>query len=133
MGLIYWWSRLASRVPNAANFFMQTPPMSTLIKLAGGISTKRRFPKFANQIFREWFIRRGTKNQGRPKVILWADTFNNYFYPEVAIAGVEALEANGYQVYVRAGSCAAAGRFSILECLAWQNICSGRSFAPSDP
>ena len=100
MGLIYWWSRLASRVPNAANFFMQTPPMSTLIKLAGGISTKRRFPKFANQTFREWFIRRGTKNQGRPKVILWADTFNNYFYPEVAIAGVEALEANGYQVYV---------------------------------
>jgi len=100
IGLIYWWSRLASRVPRFANFFMQTPPVSTFIKMAAGISTKRKFPKYANPTFRDWFIRRGTSNEGRPKVILWADTFNNYFYPEVAIAGVEALEANGYQVYV---------------------------------
>lgn len=100
MGLIYWWSRFASRMPRIANFCMQTPPMSTLIKMAGGISTKRKFPKYANRTFRDWFIDRGTKNEGRPKVILWADTFNNYFYPEVAVAGVEALEANGYQVYV---------------------------------
>ena len=40
------------------------------------------------------------KEPRQAKVILWADTFNNYFHPEVAIAGVEALEANGYQVYV---------------------------------
>jgi Fe-S oxidoreductase len=33
-------------------------------------------------------------------VILWADTFNNYFTPKVAKAAVEVLETAGYQVQV---------------------------------
>ncbi len=35
-----------------------------------------------------------------PQVILWPDTFNNYFYPQTAIAAVEVLEAADYQVIV---------------------------------
>jgi len=31
-------------------------------------------------------------------VLLWPDTFNNYFLPDTAMAGVEVLEAAGYQV-----------------------------------
>ena len=34
------------------------------------------------------------------KVTLWADTFNNYFFPETAQAAVEVLEHFGYQVQV---------------------------------
>ena len=34
-------------------------------------------------------------------VILWADTFNNYFFPETAQAAVEVLEHSGYQVRFR--------------------------------
>jgi Fe-S oxidoreductase len=33
-------------------------------------------------------------------VLLWADTFNNHFHPEVAIAAVEVLEAAGFEVVV---------------------------------
>ncbi len=33
-------------------------------------------------------------------MILWADTFNNYFFPETAKAAVEVLEAAGWQVEV---------------------------------
>ncbi len=33
-------------------------------------------------------------------MILWADTFNNYFHPHVAQAAVEVLEHAGYQVWV---------------------------------
>ncbi len=33
-------------------------------------------------------------------MILWADTFNDYFHPEVAIAATEALEAAGFRVIV---------------------------------
>jgi FAD/FMN-containing dehydrogenase/Fe-S oxidoreductase len=44
--------------------------------------------------------------RGRLPVILWPDTFNNYFHPEVAKAGVEVLEAAGFQVWVpRASLC----------------------------
>jgi FAD/FMN-containing dehydrogenase/Fe-S oxidoreductase len=33
-----------------------------------------------------------------PPVLLWPDTFNNYFHPETARAAVEVLEAAGYRV-----------------------------------
>jgi Fe-S oxidoreductase len=35
-----------------------------------------------------------------PEVILWPDTFNDHFTPEVARAAVEVLESAGYQVRV---------------------------------
>ena len=34
------------------------------------------------------------------KVILWADTFNNHFHPEVGVAAVDALETAGYHVTI---------------------------------
>ena len=34
------------------------------------------------------------------EVLLWPDTFNNYFHPETAIAAVEVLEAAGFRVAI---------------------------------
>jgi FAD/FMN-containing dehydrogenase/Fe-S oxidoreductase len=99
-GLIWWWSRAASRAPGTANFFTQTPGLADLAKLAAGYSRKRRLPPFAGETFRDWFARRGVRNAGKPPVILWADTFNNHFTPSVAKAGVEVLEHAGYQVRI---------------------------------
>jgi len=98
--LIYWWSRLAAKMPTVANFFTQTPGLSTLMKLAAGYSQKRHIPPFAPETFKDWFARRGIRNEGKPPVILWADTFNNHFTPAVAQAAVEVLEHAGYQVRV---------------------------------
>ncbi len=36
----------------------------------------------------------------RGKVILWADTFNNFFFPETAQAATEVLESAGFEVKV---------------------------------
>jgi Fe-S oxidoreductase len=36
----------------------------------------------------------------RPPVVLWPDTFNNFFHPEVAIAASEVLEDAGFHVIV---------------------------------
>jgi Fe-S oxidoreductase len=33
-------------------------------------------------------------------VVLWADTFNDHFHPEVAIAATEVLAAAGFEVVV---------------------------------
>jgi FAD/FMN-containing dehydrogenase/Fe-S oxidoreductase len=99
-GLIYWWSRIAERMPATANFFTQTPGLSSLAKLAAGYSQKRHIPPFAPQTFKQWFARRGVRNLGKPQVILWADTFNNHFTPAVAKAAVTVLEHAGYQVLV---------------------------------
>jgi FAD/FMN-containing dehydrogenase/Fe-S oxidoreductase len=100
MGLVDVWSRLASWAPGLANFFSQTPGLSALAKLAGGISQHRHMPPFARETFKAWFSRRAPRNQDRPPVILWPDTFNNHFHPDVAKATVEVLEDAGYQVWV---------------------------------
>ena len=99
-GLIYWWSRVAAHMPATANFFTQTPGLSSLTKLAAGYSQKRHIPPFAPETFKAWFAKRPVRNAGKPPVILWADTFNNHFTPAVAKAAVEVLEHAGYQVRV---------------------------------
>jgi len=99
-GWINKWARLASIAPGLANLFTQTPGFSAIAKVAAGMPQQRRIPAFAPETFKSWFRKRGRRNQDQPKVILWADTFNNYFKPETAKAAVEVLEAAGFQVVV---------------------------------
>jgi len=100
MGLIYWWARVASHVPAAANMLMATPHFAAALKFLGGIAAERRLPTFAPRTFkRDFRARGGSQGKGR-RVLLWADTFTNNFHPEIASAAVEALEAVGCRVVV---------------------------------
>ena len=101
MGLIYWWARFAARMPDLANLVSQTPILRDVAKWLAGIATQRRLPPFAKETFKEWFRRRRPRARpNSPPVILWPDTFSNHFHPEIAKAGVDVLEAAGYEVWV---------------------------------
>jgi FAD/FMN-containing dehydrogenase/Fe-S oxidoreductase len=98
-GLVYWWSRLASKMPKTVNFLTHTPGISNLGKLIGGIAQPRTIPRFADQPFKKQFKQNGfDHNTGKPKVILWPDTFNNYIKPKTMIAGAEVLQEAGFNV-----------------------------------
>src|SRR5207248_621342 len=97
MGLIHWWSRIASRVPSVANAISRTP----VFKWAGGVALSREVPKFAPQTFRSWFEARPRVGGAGERVLLWADTFNNFFHPQVAQAAVEVLEDAGFRVAIQ--------------------------------
>ncbi len=99
-GLIDQWARLASIAPGFVNLFTQLPLLSAAAKKAAGMPMERQIPAFAPETFKAWFKKRAPRNQGQPAVILWADTFNNYFLPETAQAAVEVLEHFGYHVEV---------------------------------
>ncbi len=99
-GWIYWWSRLASVMPGTVNFFTQAPGFNVISKAVAGVTQKRKIPKFAQQTFRNWFNNKQQKNSDKPKVILWLDTFNNFFKPETLVAALEVIEASGYQVII---------------------------------
>src|SRR5581483_257699 len=99
-GWIDKWARLASAAPGLANLFTQIPGLSAIAKFAAGMPQGRKIPAFAPQTFKTWFAERAPRNIGKQKVILWADTFNNYFKPETAQAAVEVLESAGFQVAV---------------------------------
>lgn len=100
MGLIWWWSRMASHVPRLANFVLNAPGMGSLLKKAGGIAGERIMPRYAQQSFRDWFSQRQAPNPEDPPVVLWPDTFNNYFYPDSLKSAVRVLEAAGYRVQI---------------------------------
>jgi ferredoxin len=81
MGWINLWAWAASPFPEIANFMTQAPGLNAVAKLAGGVAPERQMPRFARQTFQSWFRHRPRHNPDGPKVLLWADTFNNYFHP----------------------------------------------------
>jgi FAD/FMN-containing dehydrogenase/Fe-S oxidoreductase len=99
-GYIDKWARIASLWPGLLNLLASTPGMRELTKAAVGMAAQRSIPQFAPETFKAWFRRRPQKDDGRPGVLLFSDTFNNYFRPQTARAAVEVLEHAGYQVVV---------------------------------
>ncbi len=114
-GNIDFWARLASNAPGLVNLATQLPFLRDIAKVVAGIAPQRSIPAFAPETFKSWFFRtrpetppdegvRGSTTA--PPVLLWADTFNNYFLPATAKAAVEVLEAAGFRVVVpRANLC----------------------------
>ncbi|HVW91573.1 MAG TPA: FAD-binding and (Fe-S)-binding domain-containing protein [Devosia sp.] len=102
MGLIRDWSRLAGHMPGLANFALQTPGLSGALKRVAGIARQRPMPRYAHQTFRRWFEHHASAGQQQPDrtVMLWPDTFNNYFRPATAIAAARVLEWLGYRVII---------------------------------
>jgi Fe-S oxidoreductase/FAD/FMN-containing dehydrogenase len=97
MSHIQRWARLAEHAPWLANFAVATAGPAALSKLIAGIDQRRRMPRFAGRSFRKEFRQSG---RGGERVMLWADTFNNYFRPGTAMAAARLLEAAGYEVLV---------------------------------
>ena len=97
-GNIDVWARLASHVPGLANLTTQLPVLRDIAKLVAGVARERNIPAFAPQSFRSWFRSRGPRNLTSPRVVLWPDTFNNYFLPSTAKAAVNVLETAGFCV-----------------------------------
>ncbi len=94
------WARLASKVPGLVNLATQLPVFKDIAKLAAGMPQQRSVPAFAPQTFRGWFKARKPRNTEAAPVVLWPDTFNNYFLPDTAKAAVEVLEAAGFRVSI---------------------------------
>ena len=121
-GNIDFWASLASKAPGLVNLSTQLPFLSDIAKIVAGMPPQRRIPAFAPETFKDWFFRTSGSNgtlaqrwksdtsaasQGSvqerasaPEVVLWADTFNNYFLPQTAKAAVEVLETAGFRVLV---------------------------------
>ena len=102
MGRIGDWAPLAGRLPWLANLMTQTPGLSSIAKLIGGVAVERDMPKFAKRTFRQLMKKSSRMGRGLPTVILWVDTFCDHFHPEVASAAVEVLGHAGFEAVLPA-------------------------------
>lgn len=104
MGQIRRWAELAQAAPGLANFVLRAPGLGGLAKRVGGLAPARTVPAFARRSFRAWWRHRPRTAIDGPPVVLFPDTFNDFFRPQTAIAAVELLEGLGYAVDVPAAS-----------------------------
>ncbi|ANS77801.1 Glycolate dehydrogenase, subunit GlcD [Serinicoccus hydrothermalis] len=104
MGWLPVLARAASLAPGATNAVTGSAAAG-LLKRAGGIAPGRDVPRFAPRSFTSWFRRehRPVREEGRPKVLLWPDTFTTYLSPEVGRAAVAVLEDAGMEVHLPRG------------------------------
>jgi len=95
LGWLPRWSRLASRAPRLANALMRTPGLSGLALRAAGVDPRRGVPAFAERSFRQTHDPSAAEHL--EPVVLFVDTFTNYFSPSAAHAAVRVLAAAGYR------------------------------------
>lgn len=96
MGWLPALARFGAATPGLVNAVTSSPAAPAL-KWLGGIAAERDIPRFAKQTFTSWFAERTPSGAGTAgRVVIWPDTFTNYFDPEVGRAAVAVLEDAGF-------------------------------------
>jgi FAD/FMN-containing dehydrogenase/Fe-S oxidoreductase len=101
LALTPWFARIAARTPAVANAVLTAPGISSLIKRAGGVTTRRAAPAFAATSLRR--DRTLGARAARPEtatVVLWPDTFTDAYRPQVGLDWKRVLEAAGERVLI---------------------------------
>ncbi|RKN40848.1 FAD-binding and (Fe-S)-binding domain-containing protein [Streptomyces hoynatensis] len=104
LGWLPVWARLSRVAPRVVNAALHAPGVAALGKRLAGVAGEREAPVFAPRSFTQEWQRQGAPDQPRPgeenAVLLWPDTFSNYFHPNVAHAAVRVLTEAGFRVAV---------------------------------
>ena len=79
---------------------MRTPGVRSLVKAIAGVAPQRTLPQFARRSFQSQYRKhaRERRSGNRDALLLWPDTWNNYFHPQVLGAAHEVLASAGFQV-----------------------------------
>lgn len=102
LGKLPFWARVTSPIAWLANLGLRTPGVRSIARWAAGVDQRRSLPMFARGSFSRWFRKRPVTADERPRVLLWADSFTDFFSTAGGKAAVNVLEAAGYRVEVLA-------------------------------
>lgn len=98
MGRLPLVARLSAPGAVLVNRVLASRPGGAAARWSAGLDRRRGIPRFATVRFSAWARRRPDQPRSGPRVLLWADTFSEYFAPEQAQAAVLLLEDAGYVV-----------------------------------
>jgi FAD/FMN-containing dehydrogenase/Fe-S oxidoreductase len=107
LGWLPRWGRLITRarlLPGLINFGTAAPGLRNLVRWTAGVDQRRRLPRFASVAAR----RRVTtpESKGDP-VVIWVDSFSDFFTGDAVSAAISVLAVAGYapQVLQRPACC----------------------------
>lgn len=99
LGRLPMWARLTAPIAWLVNLSLRAPGLRSIARWAAGVDQRRSLPMFATTKFSRWASKRDVSLAlERPRVLLWADSFTEYFSTASGKAGVALLESAGYQV-----------------------------------
>jgi FAD/FMN-containing dehydrogenase/Fe-S oxidoreductase len=101
-GFMDRWARLASIAPQLANLPVRVPVLRGITKWLLDTAPSRELPRFAARDFRTEFKNKklNAPDPAKRSVLLWLDTWNNYFQPHVLSAARKVLVASGHAVQI---------------------------------
>jgi FAD/FMN-containing dehydrogenase/Fe-S oxidoreductase len=93
-------ARYGSLAPSLTNAILTGPLTSPLIKRIAGVARERQLPRLAPNSFQKSRGASTNLNQGAaaPQVLLWPDTWNNYYHPQSLSAAEAVLSLAGFRV-----------------------------------
>jgi FAD/FMN-containing dehydrogenase/Fe-S oxidoreductase len=97
-------ARLGALTPALTNFMLTGPLTSPFVKYIAGIAQERELPQLAPKSYTK--SRRADripttpdpKSASQQTVLLWPDTWNNYYHPQTLAAAEQVLTEAGFQV-----------------------------------
>ncbi len=99
-GFMDKWANVGSIAPALANLPMRAPRVSNALKRLLHVAPQREIPVLAPRNFRSAFLGSHASRRDATTVLLWPDTWNNYFQPESLHAAAKVLHAAGNHVQV---------------------------------
>ena len=100
-------ARMGSLTPALTNFVLGSSVTSPLIKHIVGVANERKMPQLARKSYKASREADETSNVPRAavaqKVVLWADTWNNYYHPGTLHAAERVLTQAGFRVQTTKG------------------------------
>ena len=98
LGWLPWIARVTSPIARLINLMLVTPGLRAIGKWFAGVDQRRSIPAFATTRFTSWARGRKNPRNGGQRLLLWADSFTEFFTTEHGKAAVRVLEHAGYAV-----------------------------------
>lgn len=100
LGRLPFWARLTAPFARLANLALRVPGVVHAARWFAGVDQRRSLPSFAPRRFGR--IARQTPKNGTKPVLLWVDSFTEYFSTGPGLAMIRVLESAGYTVHTLA-------------------------------
>jgi len=98
---------------NPINFIQRQPLFRSLLEKYIGFDKRRILPQYTGEAFYIWYNKRRKEHyKSNKKVVLFADTYLNFYEPQIGIAALQFLNDCGYEVILANAGCCQRPRIS---------------------
>src|SRR5690606_20109477 len=97
LGRLPMWARLGAPLARLSNIALRLPGIAHVARWVAGIDQRRSIPAFAPRTLSKVLAAEERATGGEP-VLLWADSFTEYFSTDAGRAAVRLLESAGYEI-----------------------------------